>query len=85
VIAGDDDIDSRYQDIEERAIDQMGRQQPVASDLRLLVTLIHVALHLERIGDMAVNVAEATRSVASLLSMPRSCAVCRTWAAPLHR
>jgi phosphate transport system protein len=70
VIAGDDDIDSRYQDIEERAIDLMDRQQPVASDLRLLVTLIHVALHLERIGDMAVNVAEATRSVASLPSMP---------------
>jgi phosphate uptake regulator len=50
VIAGDDDIDRRYQEIEGRAIDLMGRQQP-SSDLRLLVALIHVALHLERIGD----------------------------------
>lgn len=70
VIAADDDIDRRYQDIERRAIDLMGRQQPVASDLRLLVALIHVALHLERIGDMAVNVAEATRSAASLPPIP---------------
>ncbi|HET6954221.1 MAG TPA: PhoU domain-containing protein [Acidimicrobiales bacterium] len=70
VIATDDDIDRRYEEIERRAIDLMGRQQPVASDLRLLVALIHVALHLERIGDMAVNVAEATRSAASLPAMP---------------
>jgi PhoU domain len=71
VIASDDDIDRRYQEIEERAIDLMGRQQPVASDLRLLVALIHVALHLERLGDMAVNVAEATRAAASLPPMAK--------------
>jgi phosphate transport system protein len=70
VIAEDDDIDRRYQEIEERAIDLMGRQQPVASDLRLLVALIHVALHLERIADMAVNVAEATLAAARLSPMP---------------
>jgi phosphate transport system protein len=70
VIAGDTDLDRRYQDIEARAIELMGRQQPVASDLRLLVALIHVALHLERIGDAAVDVAEATQAVASLSPMP---------------
>lgn len=70
VIAGDDDIDRRYQEIEGRAIDLMGLQQPVASDLRLLVALIHVALHLERIGDVAVDVGEATQSAASLSPMP---------------
>lgn len=70
VIAADEDIDRRYQEIERGAIDLMGRQQPVASDLRLLVALIHVALHLERIGDMAVNVGEATRSAASLRPIP---------------
>lgn len=62
VIAEDDRIDAAYQQIERHAVDIMGRQQPVASDLRLLVALLHVALHLERIGDMAVNVATATRS-----------------------
>jgi phosphate transport system protein len=70
VIEGDADLDRRYQDIEARAIDLMGRQQPVASDLRLLVALIHVALHLERIGDAAVDLAETTQSVASLPPMP---------------
>jgi phosphate transport system protein len=69
VIAGDDDLDRRYQQIERCAIDLMGRQQPVASDLRLLVALIHVALHLERIGDVAVDVGEATLSTASLPPM----------------
>jgi len=62
VIADDDHIDAAYQQIERHAVDIMGRQQPVASDLRLVVALLHVALHLERIGDMAVNVATATRS-----------------------
>jgi phosphate transport system protein len=70
VIAGDADLDRRYQDIEARAIDLLGRQQPVASDLRLLVALIHVALHLERIGDAAVDVGQATQAVASLPPMP---------------
>lgn len=70
VIADDDDIDRRYQELERRAVDLMGRQQPVASDLRLLVALIHVSLHLERIGDMAVNVGEATESAASLPAIP---------------
>jgi phosphate transport system protein len=70
VIAADDDIDRLYQENERRAIDLMGRQQPVASDLRLLVALIHVSLHLERIGDIAVDVAEATRSAASLPRIP---------------
>src|SRR5262249_42504736 len=70
VIAGDADINRHYQDIEARAVDLMVRQQPVASDLRLLVALLHVALHLERIGDAAVDVAEATQPVGSLPPIP---------------
>ena len=62
VIAGDDPIDVAYQQIEQHVLDVMGRQQPVASDLRLLVGMLHVALHLERIGDMAVDIAAAARS-----------------------
>jgi phosphate transport system protein len=61
VVTGDDVIDDVYQDIERAAIDLMGRQQPVASELRFLVGLLHVALHLERIGDLAVEIAAATR------------------------
>jgi phosphate transport system protein len=62
VIADDDRIDVAYQQIERHVVDLMGRQQPVASDLRLLVGLLHMALHLERIGDMAVDIAAAARS-----------------------
>jgi phosphate transport system protein len=70
VVAGDADVDRRYRDIEAHAIDLMDRQQPVASDLRLLVCLLHVALHLERIGDAAVDVGQAAQAVASLPPMP---------------
>jgi len=70
VIAGDDELDQQYHQITRRAIDLLARQQPVASDLRLLVALIHMALHLERIGDMAVNVAEAGRTAMSLPANP---------------
>jgi phosphate transport system protein len=61
VVAGDDEIDRRYLDIERRVISLLARQAPVAGDLRLLTAILHVSLHLERIGDMAVNVARITQ------------------------
>ena len=70
VVAGDDAIDDVYQDIERAAIDLMGRQQPVASELRFLIGLLHVALHLERIGDLAVEIAAATRVPVDLPRRP---------------
>jgi phosphate transport system protein len=70
VVADDDAIDAIYQDIERAAIDLMGRQQPVASELRFLVGLLHVALHLERIGDLAVEVAAATLAPVDLPGRP---------------
>ena len=57
VVAGDDEVDRRYLDIERRVVELLGRHAPVASDLRLLTAILHINLHLERIGDMAVNVA----------------------------
>jgi phosphate transport system protein len=62
VIDGDESINDQCQAIQGSAVDLLGRQQPVASDLRLLVALIQVALHLERIGDMAVNIVEAAQA-----------------------
>jgi phosphate transport system protein len=58
VVAGDDEVDRRYLEIERRVIDLLGRHASVASDLRLLTAVLHINLHLERIGDMAVNVAQ---------------------------
>lgn len=58
VVASDDEIDRYYLDIEQRILDLVALQTPVASDLRLLAVLLHVNLHLERIADMAVNIAK---------------------------
>ena len=60
VIDADDDIDARQIQLEERAIDIMATQQPMASDLRQLVTALHVADELERMGDYAEGIAKIT-------------------------
>jgi phosphate transport system protein len=61
VIAGDDVIDAFYLEVEQRILDLFALQTPVASDLRLLTSLLHIDLHLERVGDMAVNIAKISR------------------------
>lgn len=58
IVAGDDEIDKRYLDVERRWLELLALQTPVATDLRLLSAIIHINLHLERIGDMAVNIAK---------------------------
>lgn len=57
VVDADDEIDRRYQEIERRALTLLAQHSPVATDLRLVTALIHIALHIERIGDAAANVA----------------------------
>ncbi|MEQ4300899.1 phosphate signaling complex protein PhoU [Plantactinospora sp. B6F1] len=58
VIERDAEIDSLYRQVEERVCDLLARQAPVASDLRTLVTALHVAADLERMGDLADHVAK---------------------------
>ena len=70
VVDTDDEIDRRYLDIERRVIGQLARQAPVATELRLLTAVLHVSLHLERIGDMAVNIARLTRLAAGVPRKP---------------
>lgn len=65
VIAADDDIDRRCLAIEERAIENIATQSPVARDLRLLHSLTYIAMHLERMADLSVNIAKATRRTAN--------------------
>ena len=57
VVAADDEIDEKYMSIENRVLQVMALQTPVAGDLRLISVILHSNLHLERIGDMAVNIA----------------------------
>lgn len=58
VVADDDEIDRLDSDLEERCIKILALRQPTAIDLRFITTAIKITGHLERIGDMAVNIAE---------------------------
>ncbi|MBN1662245.1 MAG: phosphate signaling complex protein PhoU [Deltaproteobacteria bacterium] len=58
VIAADSEIDRLDMELEERCIRVLALRQPAAKDLRFITTAIKVNGHLERIGDMAVNIAE---------------------------
>jgi phosphate transport system protein len=61
VIATDDRIDDLQHDLDARIIDIIARQQPVASDLRALVTALRMSADLERMGDMSHHVAKIVR------------------------
>jgi len=61
VIAGDTAIDAETEAIEERALLLLATQQPVATDLRQLVSTLRMVVDLERIGDHAVHVAKVAR------------------------
>ena len=58
VISNDYEIDKMDKQIEEKCIKMLALRQPTAIDLRFITTAIKITGHLERIGDMAVNIAE---------------------------
>jgi phosphate transport system protein len=72
VVAGDDDIDAIYLELDRDMLALLALQQPVAADLRLVSVIMHASLHLERIGDQAVNVAKVY-GVSS--NLPRNAAI----------
>jgi phosphate transport system protein len=61
VIAFDDDIDGQYAVVAQGIEELLARQTPVASDLRLVLALLHDNLHLERMGDLCVTIAKLTK------------------------
>ena len=61
VIAFDDEIDARYLAVEEGVQELLATQTPVAGDLRLVLSMLHVNLHLERIGDCCVTIAKLVK------------------------
>jgi len=58
VISGDAVVNGLRQRVEDRVYGLLARQSPVASDLRLLFTALHIATDLERMGDLAKHVAK---------------------------
>jgi phosphate transport system protein len=61
VVSFDDDVDSAYFAIQEGVQSLLARQTPVASDLRLVLSILHNNLHLERMADYCVTIAKLTK------------------------
>ncbi|ELZ30725.1 phosphate signaling complex protein PhoU [Halorubrum distributum] len=57
VIAGDERVNRRYLDLESDCIDLIALQQPVASDLRFVAASFKILTDVERVGDLATNLA----------------------------
>jgi phosphate transport system protein len=66
VIRFDDAVDKRYVEIEEGVQSLLARQTPVAADLRLVLAVLRVNLHLERMADYCVTVAKLTKLMGDL-------------------
>jgi len=58
IVADDDRIDGRYLEVNQAILTLLATQAPVATDLRLISALLHVAHSIERMGDQCVNVAK---------------------------
>jgi phosphate transport system protein len=58
VIHEDDYIDQKRYEIEERCIDLIATQQPMARDLRTIIALLHITVELERMGDYAEGISK---------------------------
>jgi phosphate transport system protein len=58
VVDDDDQIDESYLKIDNGVLEMLALQTPVAGELRLVSAILHSCLHLERIGDQAVNIAK---------------------------
>ena len=61
VIRFDDQVDAVYLEIEQGIQDLLATQTPVASDLRLVLSILHINLHLERMADYCVTIAKLVK------------------------
>ena len=77
VIREDDLIDRKRYEIEERCVDLIAMQQPIAKDLRTIISILHIAGELERMGDYAEGIARISISMGEepplkpLIDIPR--------------
>ena len=77
VIQDDDYIDQKRFEIEERCVDMIATQQPMAGDLRAIIALLHIVVELERMGDYAEGIAKISVSMGDapplkpLIDIPR--------------
>lgn len=77
VLAGDEPINDLHIEIDDRCFKLLALHQPMAADLRAIVAAVKINTDLERVGDLAVNIAEAAKRylqhppVKPLLDIPR--------------
>jgi phosphate transport system protein len=77
IVQEDDYIDRKRYEIEDRCIDLIATQQPMAGDLRAIVTLLHVSVELERMGDYAEGIGKISLMIGEeptlkpLIDIPR--------------
>jgi phosphate transport system protein len=71
VIRFDDEVDRSYAEIERGIESLLARQTPVAVDLRLVLAMLHINLHLERMGDYCVTTAKLIKLSEGLPGRPR--------------
>ena len=72
VIRFDDEVDDRYFAIEQSVQSLLARQTPVAVDLRLVLAVLRVNLHLERMADYCVTIAKLTKLIQELAARSTS-------------
>ncbi len=65
VINGDDEIDRRALFVEEQSLSLVATQNPVARDLRLIFSILFINTHLERMADLAHNMAQISKRMSS--------------------
>jgi phosphate transport system protein len=71
VIASDERLDTLQREIEETAVLTIARRQPMAVDLREIISAIRVAGDLERVGDLAKNIAKRSLKIGGEARSPR--------------
>ena len=71
VIDGDRQIDLKEVDVEEECLKILALHQPVATDLRFIVAVLKINNDLERIGDLAVNIASRAKALSKITTPPQ--------------
>jgi phosphate transport system protein len=83
-IAGDEPVNAMHIEIDSRCFTLLALYQPMAADLRAIVAAVKINTDLERVGDLAVNIAEASRQyvmhppVKKLIDIPRMAGIAQT-------
>jgi phosphate transport system protein len=70
VVKGDNSVDLMEVEVEEECLKMLALHQPVATDLRFIVAVLKINNDLERIGDLAVNIASRAQSLSKITTPP---------------